>query len=76
MNTRLRTTCGHFRYRPKICLAMGIPEGVLEPGGQISGFLYFEKRPGSLKRITFEADLANARTGANFGTVRIPFVVK
>jgi hypothetical protein len=57
-------------------LAKGIPDGVLEPGGQISGFLYFEKLPGSLERITFEADLVNARTGANFGTVRIPFVVK
>jgi hypothetical protein len=56
-------------------LAKGIPEGVLEPDGRISGFLYFEKLPENLDQITFEADLVSARTGATFGTVRIPFVI-
>jgi hypothetical protein len=57
-------------------LAKGIPEGVLEPEGRISGFLYFEKLPDNLDRITFEADLINARTGVTLGTVRIPFVIE
>ena len=57
-------------------LAKGIPEGVLEPEGRISGFLYFEKLPENLHRITFEADLINARTAVTLGTVRIPIVVK
>ena len=57
-------------------LAKGMPEGVLEPEGHLSGFLYFEKMPENLERIAFETDLVNARTGATLGTVRIPFVVK
>ena len=57
-------------------LAKGIPEGVLEPEGRISGFLCFEKLPENLDRITFEADLVSARIGLTFGTVRIPFVIE
>jgi hypothetical protein len=57
-------------------LAKGIPEGVLEPEGRVSGFLYFEKLPDNLDRITFEADLVNPRTGVTLGTVRIPFVIE
>jgi hypothetical protein len=56
-------------------LAKGIPEGVLEPQGRISGYLYFERLPENLDRITFEADLVSVRTGVTFGTVRIPFVI-
>lgn len=57
-------------------LAKGIPEGVLEPEGRVSGFLYFEKLPENLDRITFEADLVSARSRVTFGTVRIPFVIE
>ena len=57
-------------------LAKGIPEGVLEPKGHISGFLYFDKLPENLERVTFEADLVNAQTGDLFGTIRIPFLVR
>lgn len=57
-------------------LERGIPEGVLEPRGQISGFLYFEKLSEDLPAIVFEANLVDARTGKRFGTIRIPFVVK
>jgi hypothetical protein len=57
-------------------LAKGIPEGVLEPNGHVSGFFYFDKLPENLERLTFEADLVNAQTGDLFGTVRIPFLVK
>lgn len=57
-------------------LAQGIPEGVLEPKGHISGFLYFDKLPENLERLTFESDLVNAQTGESFGTIRIPLLVK
>jgi hypothetical protein len=57
-------------------LAKGIPEGVLEPKGHISGFLYFDKLPENLERVTFEADLVNSQTGDLFGTVRIPLLVQ
>lgn len=56
-------------------LAKAIPEGVLEPKAHISGFLYFNKLPKDVDRVTFEAELVNARTGAKFGTARTPFVL-
>lgn len=52
-----------------------LPEGVLEPGGSISGFLYFENVGSDVKRVDFTADLVNAATGRHFGAVRIPFSV-
>jgi hypothetical protein len=70
------TICGHPPLPTEDMLAKGIPEGVLEPEGRISGFLYFEKLPENLDRITFEADLINARTGVTLGTMRIPFVIE
>jgi hypothetical protein len=53
-----------------------LPEGVLDPGGEVSGFLYFERVPPSAPRVRFRADLANARTGNTFGGISIPFVVE
>jgi hypothetical protein len=55
-------------------LEKAIPEGVLESGGQLSGFVYFERLDKRLKRIEFKADLINARTGIKFGSIHIPFV--
>jgi hypothetical protein len=57
-------------------LAKGIAEGVLEPKGRISGFLYFEKLPEDLQRVRFEADLVNAQTGDSLGTIRIPLMIE
>jgi hypothetical protein len=56
-------------------LEMAIPEGVLEPQGRVAGFLYFQRMNDDLKQITLKADLLNARTGATFGTLSIPFGV-
>jgi hypothetical protein len=51
-----------------------IPEGVIEPGGHISGFLYFPKLPGDTERVTFAADLVNGKNGSDFGELEVPFV--
>jgi hypothetical protein len=53
-----------------------IPEGVLANGGHLSGFLYFLRAPREDKSVTLELQLVDAKTGASFGTIRIPFVVK
>lgn len=53
-----------------------LPEGVLGPGGSIGGFVYFEHIGDDVAGATFRADLVNARTGAQFGMVTIPFVVE
>lgn len=55
-----------------------LPEGVLEPGGKVTGFLYFdedvedEDLVEELERVTFEADLADAVTAAHVATIEIP----
>lgn len=52
-----------------------LPEGVLAPGGRVSGFIYFEEVEGA-RRVDFVAHLVNAGTGKEFGELRIPFLVR
>ncbi len=50
----------------------GIPEGVLKPGGMISGFLYFEDIARPMRELRFTARLSSVRTGAEVATLAIP----
>ncbi len=56
-------------------LRNALPEGVLDPGGNVSGFLYFADQPKGTA-LTFLAALVDADSGQTFGTVAIPFTVK
>lgn len=54
-----------------------LPEGVLEPGGYVQGWLYFEKvSDDASSRAVFRADLVDQASGRTFGEVRIPFLVE
>lgn len=73
----------YSRYRPvfhRIALPTGdmvqkaLPEGVVDPGGRVSGFLYHEDVRG-VDGADFVARLVDAGTGEPLGTVRIPFVL-
>jgi hypothetical protein len=73
----------YSRHRPvfrRIDLPTGdmvrkaLPEGVVEPGGRVSGFLYLEDVR-DVEGVSFVARLVDARSDQLFGTVRIPFVV-
>jgi hypothetical protein len=55
-------------------LARGIPEGVLQIGGDITGFLYFPRLVENVNRVTFTINLVDAESGKTFGIVRIPFL--
>ncbi len=58
-------------------LDRALPEGSLEDGGRVEGFVYFEKvDPDQVERVVFRFDLIDAQTGGIFGTLSIPFVVK
>jgi hypothetical protein len=46
-----------------------LPEGVLEPGGRITGFVYFETGNFDPDRGTFAADLIDAKTLRRVGRV-------
>lgn len=54
---------------------VALPEALIRPQGQLSGYVYFERVPESKEQVTLTFDLVNADTGATFGTARIPFVV-
>lgn len=55
-------------------IASALPEGVLRPGGSVSGFIFFEDVPDGAERVTFRADLVNAESAEEMGQVQIPFI--
>jgi hypothetical protein len=57
-------------------LRKAIPEGVIENNGFVSGFLYFQKPDVGREQLEFTAKLVDARTGQQFGTIQIPFIVQ
>jgi hypothetical protein len=57
-------------------LARVLPEGVIDPGGSVEGFLYFEQVPASQRRVRLRAELVHPRTNDRFGAITIPFVVE
>jgi hypothetical protein len=48
---------------------MVLPEGVLQPGGRIAGFLYFETSNFDPDRGTFVADLVDAKSLRRLGRI-------
>jgi hypothetical protein len=57
-------------------LRQALPEGTLEDGGTLTGFLYFQDVSEREGRVTLQARLVDARTGEQFGTLAIPFDVR
>jgi hypothetical protein len=56
-------------------VALAVPEGTVQPGGELTGFLYFEEVPGDVPDALFTMELVNARTGEPIDTIEIPFRV-
>jgi hypothetical protein len=54
-------------------LSQALPEGLLENGGEIAGFVYFQSVTGRESSVEFEMTLADASNGRPFGRVAIPF---
>ena len=55
-------------------LSQAIPEGVVQSGGTVSGYFYFQRVNPNVKQVTFQADLQDLKHNI-FGTVSIPFKV-
>jgi hypothetical protein len=51
-----------------------LPEGALEPGGHVEGFLYFEHFRSSTRELQLRFDLVDARSELSYGTLALPFV--
>ena len=57
-------------------LVKGLPEGVLEDGGAISGFLYFEREAAGHHDLTFQADLTAGDWQRRVALIEIPFRIQ
>jgi hypothetical protein len=57
-------------------LQEALPDGAIEPGGMVSGFLYFEPVGPDTPKVSFRMDIADARQGEIFGNIHIPFLVR
>lgn len=57
-------------------LEMAIPEGVIEAGGSVSGFLYFPDLDSRVRQVDFQAQLIQGRDGQRMGALQLPFVVR
>ncbi len=56
-------------------LAKALPEGVLEPQGKVTGFLYFENIEPDVEEVEFVAQIVAAKSKARLAEARIPFDV-
>ena len=50
-----------------------LPEGVIQPGQNVSGYVYFQPVPGNVDRVTLDLELIDARSGDRFAIAKIPF---
>ncbi len=74
---------GYYPYLTRVnlptqsMLRKAIPEGVIGPGGMVSGFLYFQRVSdlGDGQQVNCVVRLENARTGKYCGEVRVPMIV-
>jgi hypothetical protein len=57
-------------------LGKALPQGTLEDGGTMTGFLYFQGVAERESAVTLQARLVDARSGETFGTLNIPFQVR
>jgi hypothetical protein len=57
-------------------LEQALPEGTLEAGGRVEGFLYFQGVAERESQVVLQARLVDGRTGEPFGTLDIPFQVR
>lgn len=58
-------------------LRFALPEGVLDEGGLLAGFLYFEKIDSQLQppEIEFQAQIVDIVSGEMIATLEVPFVI-
>ncbi|NUP12056.1 MAG: hypothetical protein HOW73_38920 [Polyangiaceae bacterium] len=74
----------HYPYWERVSVPMptkemldwALPEGVLQPGGNLTGFLYFEHVPEKVEKVELAVAVVDAKTGERKGTVAIPFDVR
>jgi hypothetical protein len=56
-------------------LSKAMPEGVLNPGGKVRGYVYFQRLPDRPARFDLRTTLVDADTGVPFGATAVPLQV-
>lgn len=56
-------------------ITQALPEGIVENGGRVSGFLYFQRVVGRETNLRFEARFPDARNSEIVATMGVPLVV-
>ena len=56
-------------------VTQAIPEGIVENGGRVSGFLYFQRVVGRETNLRFEARFSDAKTNEMVATIGVPLIV-
>jgi hypothetical protein len=65
------------KNRPSLeTIRMALPEGVLEDGGVITGFLFFESPLSRESNVTFQADFGDGDGDDVVSSIEIPFAVR
>jgi hypothetical protein len=64
------------RAPDRVLCRMELPEGVLAPAGEITGFLYFEDPTRSEDALTLAADLVSQQSGDTVASIKIPLQVE
>lgn len=54
-------------------LSEALPEGAVQDGGSVAGFVYFQSVTGRESAVKFEMTLVDASNGHSFGLIAIPF---
>lgn len=72
---RFHTATVHIPLPTEEMVRQALPEGVIDPGGEVEGFIYFEPVPADLDRVSFQVDLVDGDTGDQFAEAEIPFTV-
>ena len=57
-------------------IAEALPEGVLEPGGHVDGFVYFQGVMRREDRVRFDLKLIDGNSNEQLGEAVVPLVVK
>jgi hypothetical protein len=65
----------YFQLPTREMLRMALPDGVVDVGGYVSGFLYFQNISTEEQQVKFIGKLINAVNGDLMGTVSMPFKV-
>lgn len=59
----------------KDMLEEALPEGVVEDGGRVAGFIYFQQTTSKESQVQLQFEVHDAKTGEVLGTGSVPFVV-